>query len=318
MQHIAQRLQQAQRIILLPHQKPDGDALGSCFALMNALKAMGKEVYVDIEEQSITPRYAFMAEGWQQPPEDFAPDVVATLDCSEKKMLGVRRAEKYAQVQVCIDHHLTAGGFGEVNYIDPDAAATGELIYDLLKLMGAEITKHIALCLYVSLASDTGCFKFSNTTDKSFLMAADLWRIYGTFDEINYRLFTLRSRAQMELERYVMDTLEFHMDGKIAFIAITQQVRESTGAGEDDIGVFSQLPRSIAGVEIGVTFKEQEDGTWRISMRGGPSVDVSAICKQLGGGGHIRASGCRAQGTLQEAKELVLSVTKPVLEALEN
>ena len=122
----------------------------------------------------------------------------------------------------------------------------------------------------------------------------------------------------MELERYVMDTLEFHMDGKIAFIAITQQVRESTGAGEDDIGVFSQLPRSIAGVEIGVTFKEQEDGTWRISMRGGPSVDVSAICKQLGGGGHIRASGCRAQGTLQEAKDLVLSVTKPVLEALEN
>lgn len=318
MQHIAQRLQQAQRIVLLPHEKPDGDALGSCFALMTALRDMGKEVYVDIEEQSITPRYAFLAEGWQQPPEEFEPEVVATVDCSERKMLGPRRAEKYSQVQVCIDHHLTGGGFGEISYVDPSAAAAGELIYDLLKLMGAEITKHIALCLYVSLASDTGCFKFSNTTDKSFLMAADLWRIYGTFDLINYQLFTLRSKAEMELQRYVMDTLEFRMDGKIASIAITQQMRKATGAGEDDIGAFAQLPRSIDGVDIGVTFKEQEDGSWRVSMRGSPRVDVSAICKQLGGGGHIRASGCRAQGTLQQAKDIVLGVAQQALEALDD
>lgn len=314
MQQIAQRLQQAQRIILLPHEKPDGDALGSCFALMSALKAMGKEVYVDIEEQSITPRYAFMAEGWQQPPEDFTPDVVATIDCSEKKMLGPRRGEKYPQVQVCIDHHLTGSGFGEVSYIDPGAAASGELIYDLLKRMGAEITKHIALCLYVSLACDTGCFKFSNTTDKSFLMAADLWRVYGTFDAINYQLFTLRSKQQMQVERHVMDTLEFCMDGKIASIVITQQMRRETGASDDDIGVFSQLPRSIAGVEIGITFKEQDNGIWRVSMRGSPLVDVSAICKQLGGGGHIRASGCRVQGTLEQAKEVVLRMACKALE----
>lgn len=318
MKHIAQRLQQAQHIVLLPHEKPDGDALGSCFALMTALHAMGKEVYVDIEEQSITPRYAFMTEEWSQPPENFVPDVVAALDCSERKMLGPRRGEKYPEIEVCIDHHRTGEGFGGLTHVDPSAAATGELVYDLLKLMGAKITKHIALCLYVALASDTGCFKFSNTTDKSFLMAADLWRVYGTFDVINYELFTLRSKAEMELQRYVMDTLEFRMDGKIASIAITQQMRRETGAGEDDIGAFAQLPRSIDGVEIGVTFKEQEDSSWRVSMRGSPRVDVSAICKQLGGGGHIRASGCRAQGTLQEAKELVLGVAQQALEALEK
>lgn len=318
MQHIAEQLQQAQRIVLLPHEKPDGDALGSCFALMAALQAMGKEVYVDIEEQDITPRYLFMAEGWQQPPEDFMPDLVAALDCGERKMLGARRGGKYTDIHVCIDHHRTGEGFGGLSHVDPSAAATGELVYDLIKLLGVALSKYMALCLYVALASDTGCFKFSNTTDRSFMMAADLWRVYGTFDAINYQLFTLRSKAQMELERYVMDTLEFRMGGKIASIAITQQMRKETGAGEDDIGAFAQVTRSIEGVEIGVTFKEQVDGSWRISMRGGPRVNVSAICKQLGGGGHVRASGCTAQGDLQQARDLVLGVAQQALEALEQ
>ncbi|MGI6031745.1 MAG: DHH family phosphoesterase [Eubacteriales bacterium] len=305
MEKSVQLLQGAQRILLLPHVKPDGDALGSCFALQRALTLLGKEVYIQLEEPELPARYAFLCEDFAKAPAEFAPQLVVALDCGERHMLE-SRGEEYPDIHLSIDHHRSNTHFGGHNWVEESAAATGELIYDLIGALGVELDREMALCLYVALSSDTGCFKFSNTTEKSFLIGAHLRRVYGSFDKINYRLFTMRTPQEMAVERYIMQTLEFCEEGRIASIVITQEMRRATGAGDDDIGGFAQLPRSIQGVDVGVTFKEDEKGGWRISMRSNELVDVSAVCRRLGGGGHIRASGCQAQGTLEEVKALVL------------
>lgn len=312
MEKSAQLLKGVQRILLLPHEKPDGDALGSCFALSLALEKLGKQAYVLPEEQEITGRYDMIRHCWRPMPEGFQPELVVALDCGEASMLAGRE-QRYPTIHLSMDHHRSNTCFGQHNYVRESAAATGEIVYDLIRELGVELDEDMALCLYVALASDTGCFKFSNTTEKSFLVAAHLRRVYGSFDKVNYRLFTLRTKQEMEIEKYIMDTLEFREEGRIASIVITQEMRRATGAGDDDVGGFAQLPRSIEGVDVGVTFKETPEGSWRISMRSNELVDVSAVCRELGGGGHIRASGCQAEGTIEQAKELVLGTAARAL-----
>ncbi len=310
MEKIIEILKNSNNIAILPHVKPDGDALGSALALNLALKALGKTSFVEVEEEGITPKYATIASSYEEMPSGFVPELVVSVDVAERKMLG-ERGERYQNIDVCIDHHPSNPAFGVVNLINVKAAATGEIIFDIVEKLGVEITEEMAKCLYVSITTDTGCFKFSNTTDRTFEIAAKLYKVYGNFSDINYEYFTVKKRSQIEAEKLVMNTLEFFADGKIATVTITHEMREQTGAMEDDTDYFAQIPRRIEGVEVGITYKECEKAGWRISMRSNQSVDVSAVCQTFGGGGHNRAAGASINKPLDEVKkEIITEVLK--------
>lgn len=307
MEKVVAYLKQAQDILLLPHEKPDGDAIGSCLALQEGLRALGKRVYIQLEEPSLSPRFSLVAEGLQPMPEDFVPQTVVAMDCGEEKMLSSRK-ERYPHIHVVIDHHRSNSGFGEVCYIDPEAAATGEIVYDILQKLGVELNPYMAKCLFVAIASDCGCFQYSNTSVHTFQIAAHLRQVYGSFDRICYQLFARKTSAHLALEQQVLKTLTYGAEGKVASIAITNQMKEETGAGEDEVGAFSGFPRDIAGVEVGIVMKEDDKGGWRVSMRSNEYVDVSKICQSLGGGGHVRASGCRLEGPLEEVRSKLMAL----------
>jgi phosphoesterase RecJ-like protein len=176
----------------------------------------------------------------------------------------------------------------------------------------------MAKCLYVAVASDTGCFKFSNVTAITHSIGAKLYEIHGNFYSVNYELFDCRTMDQIKAEREVLETLEFFRGNKIAVIAITNKMRERTNTTEEDTDYFAQIPRRIKGVEVGITLKENGEGSWRISLRTNGVVDASQVCETLGGGGHARAAGARMNGSFTEVKNKVIKVVQEALDSVEK
>ena len=183
----------------------------------------------------------------------------------------------------------------------------------MLRELAAQVDYRIAVCIYTGLATDTGCFRYSNTTPASHLLAARMMEHGIDSYRINKLMFETKSPARMELERMVMDTLEYYENKRIAFIAMTLDAIEKTGVPEEDMEGIAAIPRQIEGVDAAVTFQQKGPERWRVSMRSSQYVDASAACARLGGGGHARAAGCTLEGTLEAAKARVLGVLRDVL-----
>lgn len=288
--------------LILPHIRPDGDAVGSTIALWRALIKIGKTAYILPEEGEFPSKFSMLDGNRALSPEDFLPECVIAVDCADRNMLG-DRGEKYKKIDLNIDHHPTNTLYGEVNSVNPGAAAAGEIIYSVVSSL-TSIDEDIARCIYVAIASDTGCFAFSNVTPKTFRMAAELISITGPMHNINHKLFQMMTRNQFALESKIIKDISFYEDGKIAIATITEEMLEDTGTTCEDASIFSQLPRRIEGVIVSATLKE--DGKYtRLSLRSNDIVDVSEICAKLGGGGHKCAAGATLEMSPAEAKEKI-------------
>lgn len=299
-------LLQRDKFVLLPHIKIDGDALGSCLALCEGLRFLGKEAYV-FPGEPISSRYDMIKKEEYLCDESYRPETVVAIDCGEQSLLGERGALFDGRVDLVVDHHLSHKPFAKISVVDAASAATGEIVYFLLRKMGATVNRYMAKCLYVAIVSDTGCFRYSNTTAVTHRIGAELYDIHGNFFPVNYDLFECRSMDQIKAEREVLETLEFYEEGRVALIVITDKMREVTNTTEEDTDYLSQIPRRIRGVEVGITLKENsKEGGWRVSLRTNGIVDASQVCGGLGGGGHVRASGARLEGSLDEVKKKVL------------
>ena len=313
MQQAVSLLKNADEIVLLPHTKADGDALGSCFALCAALRKLGKTAYVFPEEPPQA-RLGLIVREEYLCDKGYMPKTVVALDCGEIGLLGSREEAFSGRIDLSMDHHISNTNFARINVVDTLAAATGEIVFDLIKELGVTLDEYMVKCLYVSIASDTGCFSFSNVTAKTFRIGAELVSIHGNFAAINYDLFDSRTMNQMRAQEEVLKTLEFFRNNTIASIVISEEMRKKTGTTQDDTDFFSQVPRRIKGVEVGITYKEDVLGSWRVSLRTNGVVDASAVCKELGGGGHVRAAGAKFSGDLDSVKELVLSTVNRALD----
>ncbi len=299
--------------IILTHANPDGDTLGSGFALAMILDRIGKRATV-ICPDKIPQKYSYFTGFSKQNAVRMNSKIIA-VDIADTQLMGSLRDEYSNKVDLCIDHHISNTFYAKQTYLDDDAAANCECIYDLANIMNIDIDKPLALAMYTGISTDTGCFKFSNTTPKTLRIAANLMECEIDIAEINRIMFETKSRIRIELETMALNGMEFYFDDKCAIITITRKMYEKTGCLDEDLEGITAIPRSVEGVIVGITLREKNDGSLKASVRTYPPVDASEICKNLGGGGHIRAAGCQFDSsyTTKKAKEEILKYVEKAL-----
>ena len=310
LERIAEVLRSAECVTILCHQYPDGDTLGAGTALCRGLRRLGKRAAVRCSDE-IGPKYTFL---FRDLPDYRTEDgLVMSVDIADRSLLGEPLLSRYGKIDLAVDHHRSSTPFAAESYIDPTAAATCEIIFDLLKLLGVPVDPLLADSLYTGVTTDTGCFKYVNTTPRTHRIAAELMEAGANSVDIDRAMFDTKSRARIEMERRVLDSIRFTKDGEIALILITKQMIAETGAIEDDLDGLATIPRSIEGVRIGITLREKDDGAYKISLRARPPADASVICAQFGGGGHKGAAGCTLALPAEEAAGKILAAAERYL-----
>lgn len=302
---LCSRLLKAEGILLLCHKNPDGDTLGSAAALYWALKKLGKQRVAVLCADLIPARYDYMA--IERFSGQFEPGYIVAIDVASIQLFGDAISQYTQRVDLCIDHHASNSGYADELYLDPSAAATAEIIYELVCKMGVELDERLADCLYTGISTDTGCFQFSNTTARTHEIAARLIEAGARMGELNTILFETKSRARLAIESIALSHLEYHFDDRCALIYMTREQIESTGVEASDLEGVTSLPRQIEGVQVGVTLRQQPSGSYKISVRTLPGVNACTICTRLGGGGHAMAAGCELMGGLDNAKQAILA-----------
>ena len=318
-EEIGRLLREHQRFAVMSHVRPDGDALGSQLALALSLQQLGKEVRV-WNEEGMLEKYSFLprAELVTKPPsipEDF--DCAIALDTAIQSRLGTALAAvRSAKIWINIDHHLSNPGYGDVVDVDPDAPATAEIIFRLIKSQNLPFNRDIAENLYAAISTDTGSFQYPKTSARTFEIAAELIRAGLDVGRLNQQLYENYPRRRLELLRELLRTMRFEHRGRVASVSLSLKTAAELGVlPEDNEGLIDHL-RAIRGVIVAVFFEELNDGKVRVSMRSkDDAVDVCAICQKFGGGGHTLAAGARVRGTLAEVEEKVLEEIGGVIES---
>ena len=302
-QETASYLRTLDDVLLLTHVRPDGDTVGSAAALCRALRDMGKTAYL-LPNPEITATYEpYAAPYWA--PEGFAPAHVVSVDIAALNLLPDNAAIYAPRIELAIDHHGSHGFFAARTCLDADAAACGEIVHDIIALLTA-VTPDIALPLYVAIATDTGCFVYSNTTARTHRIAAALLDTGIDAAPVNKALFRTKSRTRLAMEsRMTADMTLFDHD-RVVVMTIPLSLRQELHATEADIEELSSLAPLVEGSDCGVTLRELRPGVVKISLRTGPRVDASAVCQRLGGGGHKAAAGATVNGTMDEVRAAVL------------
>ncbi len=306
-------LEKSDKILLLCHSHPDGDTLGSATALAHALTAKGKKVRIECSDP-IPKDFGFMFEGLEN--EESEADLIAAIDVADIKLLGRESEGKYdGKIALCIDHHGSNMNYAEKLFLEPESASTAEMMYLILKLLNAEITPQIASCLFTGVSTDTGCFRFSNTTPRTFEIAAELTKLGADYYNIIQVFFETKTKTYAALERLALDSMRLYFSDKCALICVTQDMYKKSGSDESETDRLANLPRQIDGVLVGITMRELKDGNFKASVRTHGDIDASAICKRLGGGGHMGAAGCTLYGSKQQAINSLLKEVQAEIDA---
>jgi phosphoesterase RecJ-like protein len=296
--------------IILIHQNPDGDTIGGGFALCYALRGMGKKANVLCSDE-LPARYGFITDGC--PPMKFQHDTIISVDVADKTLLGSKLGHYGDYIKLCVDHHKSNTEYSEYLLLDPGAAASCEVIYELFAAMEIKFDAAIAECLYTGIVTDTSCFKYPCTTSRTHVIAAELMDYGIRFDQINRDMFDVKSKGRIELERYIFSFMEYYLDEQCSVVTLTKDIIEETGASSGDFEGISSLTLQLKGVRIGIVLKERDDGKFRISMRSVSDVDVADICVKFDGGGHSRAAGCIMEGEPEDIKRQLLSAIAPAM-----
>lgn len=313
LKQVAAALQKASRLLLLAHVSPDGDSLGSLLALRQVMLRRGKQVVVYVPD-GVPARYQFMPGAHEvlptaeQLPEE--PATVVILDCGEWERVGLP-AERFAgQPIINIDHHRTSRGLGQANYLDIEAAATGLLLLRLLTYWQEEIDELVATCLYTAIASDTGFFRYSNTTTEVHQAAASLLAA-GADQTLVFENLEDKSISYLKALGLVLERLGTFADGKGAFSYLSSPDLESLGITSSEVDGLVNYPRSLMGVQVAAFLVEGEPQVYKVSLRSRQPLDVSVLAETFGGGGHARAAGCTLYGSIDDClKQLADAVDK--------
>lgn len=311
LEEIADVLRDAQRVVVMSHVRPDGDALGCTIAMALCLQQLGKDVTAWNEEGVLEKfRYLPGHEIVSIPPSDPREfDVAIVLDTSVQDRVGkCLPAVKRAGTWINIDHHVTNPRFGDLVHIDSAAPATGQILFELFRQTGLPLTYAMADNLYVAISTDTGSFQYRGTTARTYEIAAELIRAGVNVAELSQKMYESYPRRRLELLRALLNTLEFSSHDRAASVALPQATAAELGVlPEDNEGLIDHI-RAIDGVIVAAFLEELDGGKVRVSLRSKDvRVDVSKVCGQFSGGGHTLAAGARATGTLAEVRQQVLS-----------
>lgn len=306
--NIYEEITKAESILIVTHENPDGDAIGSSLALYNALKLFGKKPEVVIPEYSKIFKFLPGAEEIKPECSKDKYDLAISVDAATLRILG-KMAEVFENCdrKVVIDHHGSNTMYGDYNYVNPDAPACTQILIIILNYFNIEITKEIGTCILAGIITDTGGFKYSTVTEETFEFVAWLLGKGVNVSEIYKRVLQIKTKPNFELTKLAMDRLEFLEDGKVAFTYITIEDEESVNAESGDHEGLVDLGRDVEGVEVSIFVRETKNKGLKISLRANDYVNVSDIAILFGGGGHPRAAGCNIQSTIEHAKEKIIN-----------
>ncbi len=309
LQEIADVLKRSRRVLLCGHVVPDGDCLGSVAALGIVLEKMGKQVTMASPDP--LPETLLFLPGADRFCTDFPTgkdyDTFVVLDCSVPDRLGSFRQYLDRRLEVVnIDHHISSVNFARHNYLDPGAAATGEILMDLIDLLGAGLDREVAICLYVAIATDTGSFRYENTSPETFRRAARLMDAGVPAAMINIRLYEEKPLKTVQVLGAALENMKLSPCGKVAWVVVERDLLARFEAGDEHTDGLVNFVRTIKGVEVAILFREVDPGRYKVGFRSKGEVDVHRLASRLGGGGHARASGCVISGNLQQIVEAVV------------
>ena len=311
LENILEEINNANSIVILTHENPDRDAVGSSLALYHALKAYGKNVEVIIPEYSRTFNFLPGTNEIKKEGTYENYDLAISLDCASMDMLnGYVKYFENAKTRVVIDHHGTNSMYGDLNFVNPDSPACAQILVVVLNYFKMEITKEIGTCILAGIITDTGGFKYSGVTAETFEFVAWLLNKGVNVSSVYRKVLQVRTKGNFELNRIASNRLEFLEDGKIAFTYITRDDEESVNAETGDHEGIVDIGRDIEGVEVSIFIRETKTKGVKISLRSSEYVNVSDIALLFGGGGHPRAAGCNMQATIQQAKERIVNEVK--------
>ena len=296
-------LRQHDDYLILTHRRPDGDTVGCAGALCLGLRAMGKRAAV-LANPQFTPLYTpYLCDTVGPAP---ARPTLVSVDIATESLLPFSDLALAGQIQLAIDHHESYEDFAAQALVDSHAAACGEIVYALLRQLQVPISLEIGTALYVAISTDTGCFKYSNTSANTLRMAADLKELGVPLYRINKILFSTKTLGRLRLEARLTESLEFYAGGLVGLCMMPRRLMEELQITEDDADGVAGFARGVQGVQIGVMIREVEHGAGKISLRTGDDYNASEICERLGGGGHRAAAGATVEGGLEAAKRAVL------------
>lgn len=316
-QQAAQFIDTYEAFLIVSHVQPDGDAIGSTVAVAHLLKQRGKR-FTMTNDSPIPAKYFFMDMATHILPWDEAKqtkfDAVITVDCADRSRLGaVETVLQQGFPLLNIDHHSTNDHFGTVNLVLEDQSATAEVLYHFIEHLQLTWNRPFAEAVYTGVLTDTGGFRYSNTSPSSMALAAHLLRYGVNPGDIAEHVFESISRAKVEMLKAALNSLTISDDGKIAWVTITAEQMKQAGAKEEDLGGIVNIARNVEGVEVGILFKQLDEQSVKASLRSRDRVDVAMVAKELGGGGHARAAGCTMQGPLDDVKQTLLTATRKAL-----
>ncbi len=301
-------LREKDNILILTHANPDGDTLGSGFALCRALMKIGKICAV-INADDIPKKYNYLFDDIVE--IKFKPDYVVAVDVATVKLLG--GLEEQYKIDMCIDHHSTNTEYANLLLLE-DAPAACQIMYEVVLALDVEVDKKIADCLYTGLTTDTGCFRYDSTTAQTYRVAADLIDAGADNGRINRIMFETKSKTYARLERLAIESMRFYEHERVAVITVTQEMFQLTGSNAQETEGLAPLTRQIEGVEIGITIQERPDGTCKASIRTFESVNAAKLAACFGGGGHAQAAGCKFDCDVKEARRLLVDKCREMLE----
>lgn len=323
MDALCDRICRPKKTLIVYHVRSDADAIGSAFALREMLVAMGIPTLCACADE-VPERLRFLTESVQgsviiEDGMELDHERVISVDSASPEQLGAIYQRFHHDIDVMIDHHGTGTPYAD-HYIDPAAAATGEIIYTLGKRLVergelSEIPRRAFVCIYAAICSDTGAFRFSNVTPNTFRIAAELLEAGVCGDEICRELYESKTAKQIKAEGEAARRLVLHNGGRVASVTFPYTSKFSLSLSDEHLETIIDIPRSVRGVEVAFCVKQPEqNNVFRVSMRSNGDVDVASICARFGGGGHKRAAGCTIQARhVDEVENMILKAIEDVI-----
>lgn len=304
--NILEEINKANNIVILTHENPDGDAVGTALGLYHALKQYGKKPNIIIPEYPRIFQFLPGTSEIKKESEIEKYDLAIAVDCATMKMLnGYTKYFENAKTKITIDHHGTNTMYGDINFVNPDAPACAQIMLMILDHFNIEITKEIGTCILTGIITDTGGFKYQGVTAETFEFVAWLLNKGVNVSKIYRQVLQMKTKPNFELNRIATNRLEFLEDGKVAYTYITEEDVEKVNAQSGDHEGIVEIGRDVEGVEVSVFVRQTEKGC-KVSLRSNEYVNVSDVCLMFGGGGHQRAAGAMIQGTIEQVKEKLL------------
>ena len=291
------------KFLIINHSRPDGDAMGTAAGLCQGLREYGKTAYI-LHNPEATERYIEYARPYWSS-EDYKPDFIVSVDLADTGIIQVNAKELETSIDLCIDHHKSNKHYAKNELLLSDRASCGEVVFWVLKELSVSVSPVSAKALYMALATDTGCFRYKNTTAETHRAAAAMIEAGAPSGDLNRDFFMLKNRSRLMLESLILQSLEFFMDGEAVLAVVSLDMMDKAGAVEEDMDDIAVVSGQIRGTETSITVRQVSSLKWKVSVRTGVYANANLICAEFGGGGHGMASGGSIDGDLSTAKAII-------------